>query len=55
MRRQEEGAWWWLLRTGWWEEEKGGWEILFKIACIYLTQLRTRENDDLGVVHGVAA
>jgi hypothetical protein len=42
------------LRTFQWEE-KGGWEILFKIACIYLTQLRTRENDDLGVIHGVAA
>lgn len=42
------------LRTFQWEE-KGGWEILFKVACIYLTQLRTRENDDLGVIHGVAA
>lgn len=42
------------LRTFQWEE-KGGWEIFFKVACIYLTQLRTRENDDIGVVHGVAA
>lgn len=42
------------IRTFQWEE-KGGWELLFKVACIYLTQLRTRENDDLGVVHGNAA
>lgn len=42
------------LRTIQWQE-KGGWEILMKCVCIYLTRLQTRENDDLGVVHGVAA
>jgi hypothetical protein len=42
------------LRTLQWQE-KGGLELLFKVMCIYVTQLRTRENDDLGVIHGVAA
>lgn len=42
------------LRTIQWEE-KGGWEILMKCVCIYLTRLQTRENDDLGVVHGLGA
>lgn len=42
------------LRTLQWEE-KGGLELCFKVMCIYATQLKTRENDDLGVVHGLGA